>query len=280
MILKEDLVPRGADRVLYFLAPLLSFVPPALVFVVIPFGPPVNGSEWFLVSNTQMGVLFLLAVSSIGIYGHVLAGWSSDNKFSLLGAARTVAQLFSYEAALALSVLGVFMVYGTIQPQELITAQQQTWLGWLPKWGILTQPLAFVLFMFAFIAETKRAPFDLPEADSELVAGYNTEYSSMRFALFYLSEFIGIIVVAAFGSVLFLGGWHVPGLSGDAWWVVLLQVLAFLTKTALLIYLQMLVRWTVPRMRYDQVMAFGWKGLLPFGMLNLAMTALILAVRS
>lgn len=278
MLLKEDMVPTGADRFLFFIAPAISFVPAMLVFIVIPFGPPILGQEWLMVSDMGMGLLFLLAVGSLGIYGHVLGGYSSNSKWSLLGGARTVAQLFSYEGALTMSLLGVFMVYGTVQPQQIILAQQETWFGWLPKWGLFSQPLAFVLFLLAYMAESKRAPFDLPEADSELVAGYNTEFSSMRFALFYLSEFVAVFLVAALGSVLFLGGWHVPGLQGDAWWVVALQVLAFLVKTGLLIYLQMLIRWSVPRMRYDQVMAFSWKGLLPIGMLNVVLTGIVLTI--
>jgi NADH-quinone oxidoreductase subunit H len=278
MFLKEDLVPNGADRFLFFVAPLISFAPALIVFVVIPFGPPIAGTQWLMVSDVQMGLLFLLAVGSLGIYGQVLAGWSSNNKWSLLGSARTVAQLFSYEAALTLSILGLFMVYGTVAPQEIITLQQETWFGWLPKWGVFTQPLAFILFLFAFIAESKRAPFDLPEADSELVAGYNTEYSAMRFALFYLSEFVGILVIGAVGAVLFFGGWHVPGLAGEQWWVILIQVGAFLLKVGALVYLQMLIRWTLPRMRYDQVMNFSWKGLLPFGMANVLVTALVLTL--
>ncbi len=278
MLFKEDFVPARADKVLFFFAPMLSFVPPLLAFMAIPFGPPIAGREWLLVSDSQMGLLFLLAVASIGIYGHTLAGWSSDNKFSLMGALRTSSQLFSYEVGLTLSLLGVFMVYGTILPQSIIAAQSELMWGWLPRWGIVTQPLAFILFMLSSIAETKRAPFDLPEADSELVAGYSTEYSSMRFAMFFLSEFVGILLVSAFGAVLFFGGWHVPGLSGDAWWIVALQVGAFLAKTGALVYLQMLVRWTVPRMRFDQVIGFGWKYLIPFGLLNLLVTAVVLAV--
>jgi NADH-quinone oxidoreductase subunit H len=278
MLFKEDFVPARADKMLFFFAPVLSFVPPLLAFMAIPFGPPIGGKEWLLVSDSQMGVLFLLAVASIGIYGHTLAGWSSDNKFSLMGALRTSSQLFSYEVGLTLSLLGVFMVYGTILPQAIISAQSELMFGWLPRWGIVTQPLAFILFMLSSIAETKRAPFDLPEADSELVAGYSTEYSSMRFAMFFLSEFVGILLVSAFGAVLFLGGWHVPGLAGDAWWVVALQVGAFLAKTGALVYLQMLVRWTVPRMRFDQVIDFGWKYLIPFGLANLLVTAVVLAV--
>ncbi|MBM4353141.1 MAG: NADH-quinone oxidoreductase subunit H [Deltaproteobacteria bacterium] len=278
MLFKEDFVPARADKILFFFAPVLSFVPPLLAFMAIPFGPPVAGREWLMVSDSQMGLLFLLAVASIGVYGHTLAGWSSDNKFSLMGALRTSSQLFSYEVGLTLSLLGVFMVYGTIMPQAIIGGQSELMWGWLPRWGIVTQPLGFILFMLASIAETKRAPFDLPEADSELVAGYSTEYSSMRFAMFFLSEFVGILLVSAFGAVLFLGGWNIPFLAGDAWWVVLLQVGAFLAKVGALVYLQMLVRWTVPRMRFDQVIDFGWKYLIPFGLLNLLATAVVLAV--
>ena len=157
-------------------------------------------------------------------------------------------------------------------------AQGDLMWGWLPKWGIVTQPLAFLLFMAASIAETKRAPFDMPEADSEIVAGYSTEYSGLAFGMFFISEFMGIVLVGAFGAVLFLGGWQIPGLQGDAWWIIAHQVGAFLAKTGLLIYIQMLIRWTVPRMRYDQVMAFGWKLLLPVGTANLVITIIAIAV--
>lgn len=276
MLFKEDFVPSKADKVLFFLAPIFSFVPPMLAFMAIPFGPPVGGKEVFLVSDSQMGLLFLLAVASLGVYGHTLGGWSSANKFSLLGALRTSSQLFSYEIGLTLSLLGVLMVYGTIIPQELIARQSEMWWGVIPAWGIFTQPLGFILFIAASMAETKRTPFDLPEADSELVAGYCTEYSSMRFAMFFLSEFMGILLVGAFGAVLFLGGWHVPFLTGGEWWVIALQVLAFLLKTGVLVYLQMLIRWTVPRLRYDQVMNVGWKYLLPFGLANIAATSVVL----
>lgn len=284
MFFKEDFVPAGANKFLFTMAPLLGFIPALLVFVAIPFGPPVNGAEWFLVSDTQMGLLFLLAVASIGIYGHTLAGWASNNKWSFLGGLRTAGQLFSYEVALTLSLLGVLMVYGTIIPQKLIMEQSQMWYGVIPRWGIFTQPLGFILFMLASIAETKRAPFDLPEADSELVAGYNTEYSSMKFALFFLSEFIGIIMVGAFGAVLFLGGWHIPYLDRilawagieAGWWFYPLCIAAYLVKVGALVYLQMLIRWTVPRLRYDQVMNMGWKLLLPFGLANVVATSVVL----
>ena len=278
MIFKEPFYPSQGDKVLFFIAPLIAFVPPLLCFTVIPFGPPVLGEEWFLISDMSMGLLFILAIGALSVYGHTLGAWASNNKWSLLGGMRTAAQMLGYEMGLTLSILGIFMVYGTVQPQELILAQGDLLWGWLPKWGVVTQPLAFLLFMAASIAETKRAPFDMPEADSEIVAGYSTEYSALAFGIFFISEFMGIVLVGAFGAVLFLGGWQIPGLQGDAWWIIALQVAAFLGKTGLLIYIQMLIRWTVPRMRYDQVMAFGWKLLLPVGMANLVATILAIAV--
>ena len=278
MIFKEPFYPSQGDKVLFFIAPLIAFVPPLVCFTVIPFGPPVLGEEWFLISDMSMGLLFILAIGALSVYGHTLGAWASNNKWSLLGGMRTAAQMLGYEMGLTLSILGIFMVYGTVQPQELILAQGDLLWGWLPKWGVVTQPLAFLLFMAASIAETKRAPFDMPEADSEIVAGYSTEYSALAFGIFFISEFMGIVLVGAFGAVLFLGGWQIPGLQGDAWWIIALQVAAFLGKTGLLIYIQMLIRWTVPRMRYDQVMAFGWKLLLPVGMANLVATILAIAV--
>ncbi|MBM4372747.1 MAG: NADH-quinone oxidoreductase subunit H, partial [Deltaproteobacteria bacterium] len=227
--------------------------------------------------DAGMGFLFVLAVGSLSVYGHTLGAWASNSKWSLLGGMRTAAQLLGYEVGLTLSILGVFMVYGTVQPQALIAAQGELLWGWLPNWGIVTQPLAFLLFMAASIAETKRTPFDMPEADSEIVAGYSTEYAGLQFGMFFISEFMGIVLVGAFGAVLFLGGWQIPGLQGDAWWIVAAQVAAFVSKTLALVYVQMLIRWTLPRMRYDQVMAFGWKLLLPLGMGNLVVTMLVLA---
>ena len=277
MIFKEPFYPSQGNKLLFVLAPLIAFVPPLLCFAVIPFGPPVLGDEWFLISDTSMGLLFILAIGALSVYGHTLGAWASNNKWSLLGGMRTAAQMLGYEMGLTLSILGIFMVYGTIQPQELILAQGDLLWGWLPAWGVVTQPFAFLLFMAASIAETKRAPFDMPEADSEIVAGYSTEYSGLAFGMFFISEFVGIVLVGAFGAVLFLGGWQIPGLQGDAWWIIALQVGAFLAKTGFLIYIQMLIRWTVPRMRYDQVMNFGWKLLLPAGTANLVITILVLA---
>jgi NADH-quinone oxidoreductase subunit H len=276
MLFKEDFAPAGADRWLFFWAPLIAFVPPLVAFLALPFGPSVDGREWFVVGDTPMGILFVLATASMAIYGHTLAGWSSNNRFSLLGSLRTASQVFAYEVGLTLSLLGILMVYGTVIPQEMVASQSQLWFGLVPRWGIFCQPLGFVLFMAAAIAETKRSPFDLPEADSELVAGYSTEYSAMRFAMFFLSEFVGILLVAALGATLFLGGWHLPGLSGTQGWVVALQVLAYLAKIAVLVYLQMLVRWTLPRMRFDQVLALGWKVLIPAGLFNVLATAAFL----
>ncbi len=278
MIFKEDFVPAGANKVMFMIAPMIALIPPLLCFAVIPFGPPIGEYQPFLISSAGIGFLFILAVGSLSVYGHTLAGWSSNNKWSLLGGMRTAAQMFAYEIGLTLSVLGVLMVYGTLELQELIISQGELIWGWLPRWGIVTQPLGFVLFMAAAIAETKRAPFDVPEADSEIVAGYSTEYSALRFGMFFLSEFMGIVLIGAIGAVLFLGGWQIPWLSGSAWWIVVLQVMGFVAKIVVLVYIQMLVRWTVPRMRYDQVMNFGWKLLLPIGTANLVITMIVIAM--
>lgn len=191
---------------------------------------------------------------------------------------RTTSRMFSCQVGLTLSLLGIFMVYGTIMPQELIRGQVHMWGGLLPRWGVFTQPLGFVLFMAASMAATMQTPFDLPGADVEPVAGHSTEYSAMRFGKFVISEFVGILLVGAVGAALFLGGWHVPFLPADAWWADVLRAVAFLGKAAILVYLQVLVRWTVPRMRYDQMLDFGWKMLIPLGLVNFVATAVVLFV--
>jgi len=277
IIFKEPFNPPRGNKLLFIAAPLMAFVPPLVCFAVIPFGPPVLGDEWFLISDMSMGALFILAIGALSVYGHTLGARASNNKWSLPGGMRTAARMLGCETGLTLSILGVFMVYGTIQPQELIIAQGDLLWGWLPMWGVVTQPLAFLLFLAAAMAETGSAPFDMPDADSEIVAGCSTEHSTLGFGMFFISEFVGIVLLGAFGAVLFLGGWQIPGLTGDAWWVIALQVCAFVAKTGLLIYIQMLIRWTLPRMRCDQVMNFGWKLLLPLGTVNLVVTILVIA---
>ncbi len=272
---KEDFVPAGANRVMFYLAPALAMIPPLVIFAVIPFGP----GPWFSIATLDTGILFVLAISSLGIYGATLAGWSSNNSFALLGSLRAAAQMISYEVSMGLNLVGVFMVFSTLSLTTLVLEQGTLLWGWLPRWGIVVQPLGFILFLTAAMAENKRSPFDLPEGDSEII-GYHVEYSSMRFAVLFLAEFVEIIVIAAVGATVFLGGWQIPWLDplGRAGgWMMAAQVGAFVFKVVLLCWLLMMLRWTLPRFRYDQVMALGWKGLLPLSLINIVVTAVVLA---
>ncbi len=273
---KEDFVPDGANRVLFFLAPLIALVPGMLAFAVLPFGPGDN----LVIANMDSGIIALLAITSFGIYGATLGGWSSNNAFAMLGSLRAAAQMISYEVSMGLNLVGMFMVFGTLSFSQIVYAQGHLLGGWLPEWGIVVQPLAFILFMAAALAENKRAPFDLPEGESEII-GYNVEYSSMRFATFFLSEFFEVVLIAAIVTVLFLGGWQIPwldpkGIAGG--WIRVLQVGAFVVKTLFVIWVMMLARWTLPRFRYDQVMKLGWKIILPLSLLNILVTAIVLAM--
>ena len=258
LMFKEDVVPANADRVIFILAPALSFVPALIVFAVIPFGPS------FVITDVNVGLLYVFAVASLGVYGSVLAGWASNSKYSLLGGLRSSAQMVSYELGLGLSVLGVVMMTGSLSLVDIVEAQKGTWLGILPRWNIFPQFLGFVIFLISSNAELNRAPFDLPEAETELVAGFHTEYSSMKFALFFMAEYANMIAVAALATTLFLGGWRGPLLPPVIWF--LLKVFAF-------IFLFIWVRATLPRFRYDQLMGFGWKVLLPLALANVMFTA-------
>ncbi len=301
MILKENFTPATYDRFCYHLAPWLAAVPVLLVFAVVPFGGTLVPGQLFgedlfpglaaffgdraytmQVASLDAGILFVLAISGIGILGTMLAGWSSNNKFSMLGAARAASQMISYEVAMGLALVAMVVTYGTLDLNRMVQWQEQA------AWGILVQPLAFLLFLTAAIAENKRIPFDLPECESELIAGYFTEYTSMKMGLFLLSEFIEIVVISALVATLFFGGYSVPWLGsagftfpGGATWelphgvVVVLQVAAFTVKVFLIGCFQILVRWTLPRFRYDQLMALGWKVLMPLAALNLVATAIV-----
>ncbi len=305
MILKENFTPKTYDRFCYNLAPWLTAVPVLLVFAVVPFGGEVTPARLFApdsaaaaffgersyrlqIANLDAGVLFVLAISGLGILGTMLAGWSSNNKFSMLGAARAASQMISYEVAMGLALIAMVVTYGTVDLGAMVEWQGRPLVAGLPAWGIFVQPLAFLLFLTAAIAENKRVPFDLPECESELIAGYFTEYTSMKMGLFMLSEFMEIVVISALVVTLFLGGYAVPFLGtegfefpgGHAWQlshlaVVLLQVLGFATKVFLVGCFQIQVRWTLPRFRYDQLMALGWKFLLPIAALNLVLTAVV-----
>jgi NADH-quinone oxidoreductase subunit H len=271
MIVKEDFDPASANPWLFKIAPFLAVVPPMIVFAVIPFGP----GDMFLISDSSIGVLFVLAVTSIGVYGQTIGAWASNNNYALLGGIRTAAQMISYEITMGLNLVGIFMIYQSVHIQDIVVAQGELLWGWLPAWGIVTQPLAFVLFFVASIAETKRAPFDLPEGESEII-GFYVEYSSLRFGLFAISEYIGIVVVGALAATLFFGGWQIPWVTGTGPLIVALQVLAMCTKTIFFVWIQQWIRWTVPRFRYDQLMRLGWQILLPLSLLNILGTGIVL----
>ncbi len=266
---KEDIIPNTPNPRLYKLAPILAFAPPLMLFAVVPFGP---GD--MVISSVSFGILFIFAIASLGVYGAAIAGWASNSSFTLLGGLRASAQMISYEVCLGISLVGCLMIYGTLNLQQMVEYQGSNILNW----GIVTQPLAFLIFLTASIAETKRAPFDMPESESELIAGYFTEYSAMRFAMFSLGEFIGIVGVAAVTVTLFLGGWQIPGVETTGGWITVAQIGAFMTKVLFICWLQLAIRWTLPRFRYDQLMDLGWKVLLPLSLLNIFITGIVLAL--
>lgn len=263
LLCKEDFRPTGADAIVYLAAPLISVVAALFVYAVIPIGPPVRlfGREVTLyIADVNIAVLLVLGASSVGVYGVILGGWSSDCKYSLLGGLRSSAQVVSYELSLGLAVLGVIMAAGSLSLVDIVGAQARGWFIW-------RQPLAFVLFLVAAFAETNRAPFDLPESEQELTGGFQTEYGGMKFAMFYIGEYIGVITMGALVTTLFLGGWRGP---------VLPPVLWFLLKVFVVVCFFIWVRATLPRVRYDQLMALGWKVLIPAGLLNVAATACVI----
>ncbi len=279
-IMKEDIIPADANKVIFTLAPGLSVVTALCAFSVIPYGPTVElfGRQIALVIvNVDGGVLVALAATSLGVYGIVMAGWSSNSKYSLIGGLRASAQMVSYELALVLSLIGVVLVSGTLRPVEIVEQQA----GWFWNWNVFGgwQLLGFVIFVVAGYAETNRLPFDMPEAESELVAGYHTEYSAMKFSMFFMAEYINMITASALAVTLFLGGYQlgfpVPVTGWPLW---TLQILAFAGKVAVFLFLFVWVRWTLPRFRYDQLMSLGWKGLFPLALINLMFTALLVAL--
>ncbi len=288
VFVKEDFDPPRANKWIHRIAPALPFFAALMVWMVIPFGPGappgVEGSEPFQIADLDVGILWVLAISSLSVYGAALGAWASNSGFSLLGGLRTAAQMISYEVTIGLNLVGVFMIFGSLQLNEIVWGQGELLWGWLPKWGIVVQPLGFVLFMVAAVAEVKRAPFDLPEDESVLAAGYVTEFSAMRFALFALGEFVGIIVMSALAACLFLGGWQIPWVETplladgtvDYGWLTVLQVLTMLVKTTFMVFLFQQIRWTFPRFRYDQLMKLGWVYMLPLSIANLAITALVM----
>jgi NADH-quinone oxidoreductase subunit H len=291
-LLKEDVVPAGTDRLLHFIAPVLAVVPIMLTFTVIPFGDVLQVGDRIInlqAAELDVGILFVLAFASLGVYGVVLGGWASNNRWSLLGGIRGSAQMISYEVAMGLALIGVVLTYGTLDLQAIARAQGMLLGGWLPAWGVLYQPVAFLIFMVAGIAESKRIPFDLPESESELVSGYFTEYSGPKHLMFMMADFVEVVLVSALVTTLFFGAWQVPWLFRDGFhfpWgatlalpslvVALLQVTAFALKLVFFTWLQIVIRWTLPRFRYDQLMRLGWQGLLPVAIANVVVSALLI----
>jgi len=268
VLFKEDIYVDSANKFLYFIAPAIVVICTFFSFAVIPFGEPIKlfgRTVELVVANINIGILFIFAISSINVYGIVLAGWSSNNKYSLLGGLRSSAQMISYELTMGLSVIGVLMLSGSLSLIDIVHAQQKLWF-------IILQPLGFILFLISAFAESNRCPFDLPEAESELVAGFHTEYSSLKFAFFYLSEYAHIIVLSGLITTLFLGGWYGPFLSH------ILGPLWFFIKMVCLIFLFTWVRASYPRFRYDQLMKFGWKVLLPLALLNILLTGVFIVL--
>jgi NADH-quinone oxidoreductase subunit H len=313
LLSKEDVVPFGANRVLHQLAPVMALVPALVTLAVIPFGGVYTlGDTTFslVVADIDWGMLFVFAVGSLATYGAVMAGWASNSNWGLLGSMRASAQMISYEVTMGLSLVGIFMCFGTLKLTEMAVLQDQSFrvfgflqhvfglgvpgfLDWvrLPMWGIFLQPLGFILFLTCIMAENKRPPFDAPEGESEIIAGYHMEYSGMRFGLFYTAEFLEVPVIGTIVTSLFLGGWSIPWLStadiiggissvfGQGFAVgvcIVAHVLSFLLKVVIMIWLQMALRWTLPRFRYDQVMDLCWKMILPISIANVFVTGAVI----
>jgi NADH-quinone oxidoreductase subunit H len=273
LVFKEELKPKAADTLLFAAAPVISAMAAIAAFAPVPFGAATTFFGLLpepmplMVADINVAVLVIFAITSMGVYGIVLAGWSSNSKYSLLGGLRSSAQMISYELAYGMALATVVMLAGSLSLREIVDAQQGYWFGFIPKWYAFINPISFLIFTIAGIAETNRAPFDFPEAEQELVAGYHTEYSSMRFALFFLAEYINMVTVAAVATNLFLGGWHGPVIPEAYGWIW------FLMKLSALCFGYLWLRWTLPRFRYDQLMSFGWKLLLPAATINLLVSA-------
>ena len=289
-LVKEDWVPPAGDRHLHFIAPVISLWTVLMTWSVIPFGDSIviGGREFQLqIADLNVGFLFIFAMMSLGVYGLVLAGFASENKYALMGSMRGAAQMIAYEVTFGLTILGLCLIFGTVQLDQIVRAQGQLIGGWIPMWGIVVQPIGFILFLMAALAETRRIPFDLSEGESEIV-GYFLEYSGMRFLMFWMAEFVAMSVAAALITTFFFGGWQIPYLMADGfhfpwgavwgvdrWIVVVLQVLSFGIKVSFFIWFLMQIRWSLPRFRFDQVLDLGWKRVLPVAMINLAITAAI-----
>ena len=273
LLVKEDFIPEKADRWIFFFAPYIAVASAFIVFSVVPFGP-----DWAVIADVNIGLLLVLAVSSVGVLALILAGWSSNSKYALLGGLRSSAQMVSYEVAMGLALIGGLMFARTLSLSGIVVAQASDSI-----WYVVYQPVGFMLFLISGIAENNRAPFDLPEAESELVAGFHTEYSGMRWSLFFMAEYAAMVVVSAVAATVYLGGWYFPGLHllEDAGYhnlYVILSLLTFLVKASAILYFYFWLRWTLPRFRYDQLMDIGWKWLIPSALINIVLSALAIFV--
>ena len=294
MFTKEDIIPAGADRALHTLAPFFSVFFALVAFAGIPFGDRLVLGDRVIelqVAKIDVALLYIFAMLSLGVYGVILAGFASRNNYALMGGLRATAQMISYEIALGIAIIGIVMIYGTMDLQEMVRGQGRYLGGWIPLWGIVVQPVAFFVFVTAALAETKRIPFDLPEGESEII-GYFVEYSGMKFGMFFLTDFLETIMVACLATTLFFGGWQVPYLMPDGfhfpwgatlpmsqWAYVLLGVTSFSIKVLIFCWVFMQLRWTLPRFRYDQLMRLGWLGLFPVSVANVLVTASVLAFK-
>jgi NADH-quinone oxidoreductase subunit H len=273
MLLKEDVVPAYVTKPLYLLAPMIAIVAATIGFAVVPFGPVGNGQfiDFQIAPGVDIGILYVFAVGSLAVYGVILAGWSSNNKYSFIGALRSSAQLISYEIPLGLSILGVILCAGSLDLNRIIIWQDRH------VWGIIASPLGFLIFLVSAFAETNRLPFDLPESEQELVGGFHTEYSAMKFGMFFLGEYLHVITVSFLTVILFFGGWDFPFLNAEqaGFFSAIAKVVVLLGKVTMVILFMMWIRWTLPRFRYDQLMDLAWKSLIPLALINFVATAAI-----
>ena len=278
LVLKEDIVPDNADRKIHALAPVIALLVALSTYAVIPFGPDLQIGDYnipLLVADVNIGVLFILALTSLGVYALTLAGWSSGSKYSLLGGIRSSAQMISYEVSMGFSVAGVLLLSESLRPVAIVESQY----GWM--WNAIVQPIGFITFLVSAFAETNRLPFDLPEAEPELVGGFHTEYSSTKFAGFFLAEYANMIIASAFIVTLYLGGWQIPYIDKFGLSPILETILcfgAFLFKMALLLFFFLWVRWSLPRFRYDQLMNLGWKVMFPLSLINIIWVAALIMI--
>jgi NADH-quinone oxidoreductase subunit H len=289
MLLKEDVIPGYVNKPLYILAPAIAIIAATIGFAVVPFGPAgadaptVNGTpiHFQIAPNVDIGILYVFAIGSLAVYAVILGGYASNNKYSFLGGLRNSAQIISYEIPLGLSVIGMVMLARSLELGDIIAWQDRNGLWFIPAWGVFVQPLAFIIFVVSSFAETNRLPFDLAEAEQELVGGFHTEYSAMKFGMFFLGEYLHVITVSFLTAILFLGGWDLPFVSflnaeNTSWLVALLKVIIIFTKVFVMVVIIMWVRWTLPRFRYDQLMNLAWKAMIPLALLNLIVTMVLI----